>query len=60
MWDLSSPDQGAHPYSLLWKLGVLATGLPGKSQLLFLDFNFYFQMDASLLLVMPELSQKNK
>ena len=25
------PDQGSHLYSLIWKHGVLTTGLPGKS-----------------------------
>ena len=34
MWHVGSqfPDQGSNPHSQHWKLGVLATGLPGKPQ----------------------------
>ena len=30
--DPSSPDQGSIPFPLLWKLEILTTGPPGKSQ----------------------------
>ena len=32
LWDLSFSDQESSPCPLLWKLQVLTTGLPGKSQ----------------------------
>ena len=30
-WAIWCPDQGSNPGPLQWELGVLATGLPGKS-----------------------------
>ena len=34
----SFPDQGSNPHTLQWKLRVLTTGLPGKSQENILSF----------------------
>ena len=41
MWDLSSLIQGSNLCSLHWKWGVLTTGSPGKSQMIFFFFFWY-------------------
>ena len=43
MWHVESqfPDQGSNPWPLYWKLGVLTSGLPGKSLEFFIFFFFY-------------------
>ena len=40
MWDLSSPLQGWIRHLLQCKCGVLTTGLPGNSRVLFIEKEF--------------------